>query len=168
MVSLGLPKFTAWRAAFFIPTALQVVTVLAVLDFGRDSPLPSESRSRKSSGNFWKVLRNGLGNYRGWTLGLTCGYCYGVELTMENTVAEYFYDRYGLGIETAGVVAAGFGVMNVVARPGGGMISHYMASLFGMRGRLWGLWVVQSVEGLFCVVMGRMTTLPGSVAIQYR
>lgn len=83
---------------------------------------------------------------------------------MENIVAEYFYDRYGLGIETTGVVAAGFGVMNVVARPGGGMISHYMASLFGMRGRLWGLWVVQSVEGLFCVVMGRMTTLPGSVA----
>ncbi|XP_064990863.1 high affinity nitrate transporter 2.5-like [Musa acuminata AAA Group] len=171
----GSPSFS-WRAAFLIPATLQVVGALAVLAFGQDLPdgnFVSFSRSQEkrslrkptSKEGFWVVIADGLGNYRGWILCLTYGYCYGVELAMENVVAEYFYGRFGLGVEAAGLVAACFGMANVVSRPAGGMISDAMGRRFGMRGRLWSLWVVQTVGGVLCVLLGRMSSLGASMAV---
>lgn len=93
---LGLPQFSAWRAAFFVPSALQVISVLAVLAFGYDLPdakicrRNETTQGNKASSNFLKILKDELGNYRGWILGLTYGFSYGVELTMENILAEYY------------------------------------------------------------------------------
>ncbi|CAL9072959.1 unnamed protein product [Musa textilis] len=171
----GSPSFS-WRAAFLLPATLQVVGALAVLAFGQDLPdgnFVSFSRSQEkrssrkptSKEGFWVVVADGLGNYRGWILCLTYGYCYGVELAMENVVAQYFYGRFGLGVEAAGLVAACFGMANVVSRPAGGMISDAMGRRFGMRGRLWSLWVVQTVGGVLCVLLGRMSSLGASMAV---
>lgn len=166
---LGVTPFTAWRAAFFIPAMLQALTALAVLALGQDLPDGNfrklQISGKKTKDGVLKVLKHGLKNYRGWILGLIYGYCFGVELTIDNIIAEYFYDRFDLSIQTAGVIAAGFGLANFVSRPSGGLLSDTMGRRFGMRGRLWSLWAVQSLAGLLCVLLGRVNSLAGSIVV---
>lgn len=166
---IGVPSFTAWRVAFFIPALLQALTAIAVLALGQDLPdgnfqRPQNSGKKQEDGLFTVVL-HGLKNYRGWILGLVYGFCFGVELTIDNIVAEYFYDRFNLKIQTAGVIAASFGFANFISRPAGGVISDMMGRRFGMRGRLWSLWLVHSFAGLLCVLLGRVNSLSVSVVV---
>jgi len=155
---LGVPVTVAWRVTYLLlPCALLVTTGLAVLAFPYDLPrgagLGGGAKTRKS---FWKVVRGGVGDYRAWVLALTYGYCYGVELIMENVAADFFRKRFHLPMEAAGAAAACFGAMNAVARPAGGVASDAVARLFGMRGRLWVLWAVQTAGAVLCVLVGRM------------
>ncbi|KAE9466490.1 hypothetical protein C3L33_01622, partial [Rhododendron williamsianum] len=108
-----IPTSTAWRAAFVVPAVFQSVTATLVLIYGQDLPdgnYSSKKNSRKTGGsgnNLFTVLFTGLRNYRGWILGLTYGYCFGVELTTDNIIAEYFYDR--LFLSGCDVVRGGCG-----------------------------------------------------------
>ena len=60
-------------------------------------------------------------DYRVWVLFLIYGACFGVELTINNVAALYFADYFDLGLKTAGIVAALFGLMNIFARTLGGL-----------------------------------------------
>lgn len=141
-----------------------------VLAFGQDLPdgnykLRSSCKTSSESLKGLGVLFQGLRNYRGWILGLTYGFCFGVELTTDNIIAEYFYDRFNVKLETAGMIAASFGLANIVSRPAGGLVSDVMGRRFGMRGRLWSLWVVQTVAGLLCLWLGQVNSLWGSIVV---
>ncbi|RLM93094.1 putative high-affinity nitrate transporter 2.4 [Panicum miliaceum] len=157
VLRLGVPVTVAWRVTYLLPCALLITTGLAVLAFPYDLPrgagVGGGAKTRKS---FWKVVRGGVADYRAWVLALTYGYCYGVELIMENVAADFFRKRFHLPMEAAGAAAACFGAMNAVARPAGGVASDAVARLFGMRGRLWVLWAVQTAGAALCVLVGRM------------
>ncbi|CAO2165210.1 unnamed protein product [Urochloa humidicola] len=161
---LGVPVTVAWRVAYLLfPCALLVATGLAVLAFPYDDDLLLPRGGGAGAGGgartlkgFWEVVRGGVGDYRAWVLALTYGYCYGVELIMENVAADFFRRRFRLRMEAAGAAAACFGAMNAVARPAGGVASDAVARLFGMRGRLWALWAVQTAGAALCVLVGRM------------
>ncbi|KAK6153079.1 hypothetical protein DH2020_012718 [Rehmannia glutinosa] len=167
--SVNLTSSTAWRVAFAVPAVFQIVTAIMVLAFGQDLPDGKYKRTPKTgeklNENAFSILFNGLKNYRGWILGLTYGFCFGVELTTDNIIAQYFYDRFSLNMETAGAIAASFGLANIVSRPAGGMVSDAMGRRFGMRGRLWSLWVAQTVAGMLCYSLGRINSLWSSVLV---
>ena len=126
---------------------------LIVLFFTQDLPdgtygeLHKAGKMTKAKGS--GVFLIGVKNYRMWVLTLTYGYCFGVELTMNNIVVQYFFDQFDVPLTTAGVLGALFGLMNIVARSIGGAISDYTATVWGMRGRLWALYILQTAEGRF-------------------
>ncbi|XP_010420099.1 PREDICTED: high affinity nitrate transporter 2.7-like isoform X2 [Camelina sativa] len=174
------PRAFAWRVSFVFPAVFQVTTAVLVLLYGQDTPSGNRETSKQNKirtpegdkgegehSNFVEILIGGLGNYRAWVLALLYGYSYGVELTTDNVIAGYFYERFGVNLEAAGTIAASFGISNIASRPAGGMISDALGKRFGMRGRLWGLWVVQSVAGLLCVLLGRVNSLWGSIAVMW-
>ncbi|KAG0555191.1 hypothetical protein KC19_12G151300 [Ceratodon purpureus] len=163
------PAFAAWRIAFFIPGCLHIVMGILVLFFGQDLP----------DGNYWQVndgnhtFRDGfqqamyyaITSPRTWVFFALYGYCFGVELTVDNIIAEYFYDRFDLNLTTAGTVAAVSGLMNIFSRPIGGYLSDKASRHSGMRGRLWYLWLVQSMGGFFCILLGKMTSLGAAICV---
>jgi len=102
-------------------------------------------------------VKTGVSNINAWILTITYGFCFGVELTMTNIAALYFYTDHGLSPAVSGIYAATFGLMNLFARSTGGILSDECNKRFGMRGRLWAMFVVQVIEGLFCLLLGWVT-----------
>jgi NNP family nitrate/nitrite transporter-like MFS transporter len=47
--------------------------------------------------------------------------------------------------------------MNLFARSWGGILSDMLATRWGMRGRITGMWVCQTLEGLACIMLGLVT-----------
>ncbi|WIA38039.1 hypothetical protein OEZ86_001410 [Tetradesmus obliquus] len=152
------PAFLAWRWAFFVPASFQVLLTICTMAFTQDMPdgnyaaLKKSSAMRKSSA--WGTWKAAITNYRTWVMTLTYGYCFGVELTVDNVLPQYMYDNFHLDLHIAGLLAAIFGMMNLFSRPSGGYISDLVARKWGMRGRLWAMWIIQSLGGLFCLLLG--------------
>jgi len=151
---------SSWRLCYIVPLVLHILGGLSVLS-ARDLPdgnyaeLESSGAKQKADGTL--VLKLGTSNVNAWLLTITYGWCFGIELTMNNVAAKYFYDYQGLTPQIAGVIASIFGLMNLFARSLGGMLSDSCAKKWGMRGRLWSCWIVQTLEGMMCIFLGLVT-----------
>ena len=48
----------------------------------------------------------GIRNYRMWVFTVTYGFCFGVELVIDNILAGYFYSQFNLSLIQAGRIAS--------------------------------------------------------------
>jgi len=150
----------AWRYCYFVPLAMHILGGLGALT-ARDLPdgnikeLETSGAKQKSKGSI--ILKTGLSNVNAWVFVITYGMCFGVELTMNSVAAVYFHDYHGLTPKLAGTLAALYGMMNLFARSLGGLLSDWANKRFGMRGRLWAAWIVQTIEGVMCIMMAIST-----------
>ena len=99
-------------------------------------------------------------DHRIWALFLIYGACFGIELTMHNIAALYFYDRFGLGIAMAGLMAGMFGLINLFARTLGGAFGDKAGRIFGLKGRTMFLGGVLLLEGIALITFSQMAVLP--------
>ncbi|MDQ7069879.1 MAG: NarK family nitrate/nitrite MFS transporter [Rhodobacterales bacterium] len=102
---------------------------------------------------------NALKDYRVWVLFLIYGACFGIELTVNNTAALYFYDYFDVNLVTAGAIAASFGLMNIFARTLGGIFGDNFGSIWGLRGRSFWLFIVLLGEGIALMIFSQMNVL---------
>ncbi len=87
-------------------------------------------------------------------LGYINSICVGLQLTLDNALAPYLNNQFGFSITKAGNLAAIYGCMNFLARPAGGILSDVLGKRFGIRGRVWALFMVFSLGGLFTALVG--------------
>ena len=150
----------SWRLCYLVPLAMHIsggFFALTARDLpdGNISQLEASGAKQKSKGSI--VLKTGLTNVNAWILTLTYGMCFGVELTMNSVAALYFHEYHGLTPQIAGLLASLYGLMNLVARSAGGLLSDWSNKRAGMRGRLWAGWLVQTLEGVLCCCMAAVT-----------
>ena len=148
----------AWRSVCAVPAFLVIIWACALTFISDDSPKGNYSKL-KTVGAMPEVsaaasMAGAAKNWNTWILFVQYGCCFGVELTMNNIVASYLYDQFELDLVTAGVLASCYGLMNLFARSLGGLASDYASVKFGMRGRLWTLWLCQTLEGVLCMRRG--------------
>ena len=150
----------SWRLCYLVPLAMHISGGLFALT-ARDLPdgniaqLEASGAKQKSKGSI--ILKTGLTNVNAWILTATYGMCFGVELTMNSVAALYFHEYHGLTPQIAGLLASLYGLMNLVARSAGGLLSDWSNKRAGMRGRLWSCWIVQTLEGALCCCMAAVT-----------
>lgn len=154
-----------WRIAMVIPGAALFVTGFLYWRYTADSPDGNydELRARAamaSSSSINGTFREAARDVRVWALFVIYGACFGIELTINNVAALYYFDYFDLDVRTAGLVAALFGGMNLFARTLGGAFGDRCGRRWGLKGRVRFMGVVVLLEGLALILFSQMTLLP--------
>jgi NNP family nitrate/nitrite transporter-like MFS transporter len=158
-------KALAWRMSMVVVGVVIFLTGIAYYFLTQDAPegnykdLRARGKmqpTKNVTGTYFKAMRD----YRVWILFLIYGACFGIELTVNNVAALYFYDYFdGITLVTAGLIAASFGLMNIFARTLGGIFGDNFASLWGLKGRSFWLFIVLLGEGLALMLFSQMNVL---------
>lgn len=164
-ITLGFTDASSWRLSMVIVGIVIFIVGIAYFFLTQDAPDGNYKQLRekgqlpekkKVTGQYFRAMAD----YRVWVLFFIYAACFGIELTVNNVAALYFFDYFdGLTMVTAGLIAASFGLMNIFARTLGGIFGDNFASLWGLRGRSFWLFIVLLCEGLALMLFSRMDVL---------
>ena len=164
VVGFGFSEAVGWRLSMMVVGCVIFVVGIAYYFLTQDAP----------EGNYKELRAQGklppkksvtadyfraMADYRVWILFLIYGACFGIELTVNNVAALYFYDYFDLSLVAAGGVAASFGLMNIFARTLGGIFGDNFGALWGLKGRSFWLFIVLLGEGCALMVFSQMQVL---------
>lgn len=167
VLMFGVEQTLGWRLAMVVPGAVMLVMAALYWRYTTDCPdgnfadlrargeLPQSKDSAGAGGGFVAAAKDA----RVWALFVVYAACFGVELTINNIAAIYFFDTFKLDLATAGIIAGLFGLMNLFARTLGGVFSDRFARTGGLKGRVAFLFLVLFLEGLALILFSQMTTL---------
>ncbi|MEQ8799046.1 MAG: MFS transporter [Salinisphaeraceae bacterium] len=172
IVSVGVSETLGWRLAMVVPGIVLFATGIAYWFVTRDAPDGDYRELReqglippaKAERGGWGTFKTAAADYRVWALFIVYAACFGVELTINNVAAIYFFDEFDLDLKTAGLIAGLFGLMNLFARTLGGFFSDLFARYRGLRGRVQFLFLALLVEGFALILFSQMTVLALAIA----
>jgi len=167
IVMFGVEETMGWRLAMAVPGVVLLIAGVAYYKFTTDCPDGNYAELRASgamppvekSNGAMATFRAGASDPRVWVLFVIYGSCFGVELTINNIAAVYFFDTFTLDLKTAGLIAGLYGFMNIFSRALGGIFSDRFAARNGLHGRVFFLFIVLFLEGLALIVFSQMGTL---------
>jgi NNP family nitrate/nitrite transporter-like MFS transporter len=168
LMAAGVSAFWAWRSAMFFVGLLCLAAGIAYFFLTQDAPegnfrdLRAAGRlpQRKTElGPFWAACRD----WRVWGLSIAYAASFGIELTMDNIAATFFFDQFAMSHAAAGFLAGLFGAMNLFARFLGGWFADRFGRYGGLRARIAWLAVVLFGEGILLVCFGATTSIATAV-----
>ncbi len=166
---LGAGAWWGWRLAMAVPGVAMLVMGIVYAKVTRDTPdgnfqdlrpRDSSEKAKSAGGGFWEACRDP----RVWALFVVYGACFGIELTIDNIAALYFVDYFHADLQTAGILAGTFGLMNLFARALGGIASDRCAQRWGLRGRTGLLAITIALEGVALMLFSQLRWLPLAAA----
>jgi len=157
----GMTNDQAWRRTLCwspaVMFALGVLTYLFADDcpFGNFAELKkkqdkkdaeaSDLEALKTGGEpgsvAWKSLYEAAVSWQTWIMHLSYCFSFGVELVVNGNITSYFQETYGMTQSEAGMIGSIFGFLNIFARSFGGWMSDLFSVRWGLRGRLWALFI---------------------------
>ncbi len=173
ILMLGVNEALGWRLAMLVPGVVLFLTGIAYWYFTQDAPdgnfselrargeLPEASGEYGAAQSFMAAAKD----IRVWALFVVYGLCFGVELTINNIAAIYFFDTFDLTLATAGLIAGLFGLMNIFARTLGGVFSDLFAKQAGLKGRVRWLFIALICEGIALIAFSQMHVLSMAIGI---
>lgn len=173
LLMLGVNEAFGWRLAMVVPGVVLFLTGIAYHHFTQDAPngnfdelrargeLPAASGESGAGQTFLAAAKD----IRVWALFVVYAACFGVELTIHNIAAIYFFDNFDLTLATAGMIAGLFGLMNLFARTLGGIFSDLFARQAGLKGRVRWLFIAMLCEGIALMFFSQMHVLALAIGI---
>lgn len=173
ILMLGVEETLGWRLAMVVPGIVLFLTGLAYYFFTQDAPngnfdelrergeLPKAEKEYSMASTFGAAAKD----IRVWALFVVYAACFGVELTINNIAAIYFFDTFDLDLATAGMIAGLFGLMNLFARTLGGVFSDLFAKTGGLKGRVRWLFIAMLCEGVALMFFSQMHVLTLAIGI---
>ncbi|PMR69451.1 NarK family nitrate/nitrite MFS transporter [Halomonas heilongjiangensis] len=173
LLMLGVNEALGWRLAMVVPGVVLFITGICYYLFTQDAPngnfdelrargeLPPANGENGAGKSFLAAAKD----IRVWALFVVYAICFGVELTINNIAAIYFFDHFDLTLATAGMIAGLFGLMNVFARTMGGVFSDLFARNGGLKGRVRWLFIALVCEGIALIGFSQMHVLSYAIGI---
>ncbi|UYO75221.1 NarK family nitrate/nitrite MFS transporter [Halomonas qinghailakensis] len=173
LLMLGVSETLGWRLAMVVPGVVLFFTGIGYWLFTQDAPdgnfselrargeLPEATGENSAVQSFLAAAKD----IRVWALFIVYGLCFGVELTINNIAAIYFFDKFDLTLATAGLIAGLFGLMNIFARTLGGVFSDLLAKQGGLKGRVRWLFIALLCEGIALIAFSQMHILSLAIGI---
>lgn len=173
MLMLGVNEALGWRLAMVVPGVVLFITGIGYWFLTQDAPdgnfsdlrargeLPEATKEYGALQSFLTAAKD----IRVWALFIVYGLCFGVELTINNIAAIYFFDHFNLSLATAGLIAGLFGLMNIFARTLGGVFSDLFAKQSGLKGRVRWLFIALICEGIALIAFSQMHILSLAIGI---
>ena len=164
VIGFGFSEAIGWRIAMVIVGLIIFLVGIAYYFLTQDAPVGNfddlrakglMDKKKNVTTNYLQALRDP----RVWVLFVIYGACFGIELTVNNVAALYFFDYFDLSLVAAGFVAASFGLMNIFARTLGGIFGDNFGALWGLKGRSFWLFVCILFEGFALIIFSQMQVL---------
>jgi NNP family nitrate/nitrite transporter-like MFS transporter len=168
-LSLGVGAAWGWRLAMVVPGFALFLAGFAYYFLTRDTA-GGDFRELRIAGlmparaNAAGAFREACRDRRVWALAVLYAACFGMELTVDNIAALYFVDYFKLSLESSGVAAGAFGMMNLFARALGGIVSDRCYMRWGLRGRVMLLGAAVALEGIAFACFSQARWLPLAIA----
>lgn len=172
-VFLGFEESSAWRWAMTVPGVAMIVLGVLYYKYTTDTPegnfseLEADTIAELEADSEEEAevsMTDVMKDYRVWSLFVIYGACFGIELTINNIAAIYYYDYFSLDLKTAGLIAGLFGLMNIFARSTGGYFGDRFGIKFGLKGRVMFLFAMIFMEGLALMFFSQMSVLAVAIA----